>query len=87
MERVASDARGDRGKETRPSCTAEPATAGDERLAALTPAVSLVQVMVISYTSDRRWCMVDFQAIDHCSDADDRSHSPREHALRLIHLT
>jgi hypothetical protein len=79
IERLINAARGDRGKKkTLSPCPGEPVTAGGERLAVLTPAVSLAHAMVIPHADDRRWRMVDFQAINYCSNAGHRGYSRQE---------
>jgi len=49
----------------------DPATAGDERLQVL---ISYVRGVVVPPAGGGRCSMVDFQAIDHCSNVGDRSH-------------
>src|SRR5262245_2455701 len=50
------------------------ATAGDERLKALTPAISTRGIVYCAARLRGCCSMVDFQAINHCSDAGHRGH-------------
>src|SRR5262249_48883145 len=65
-------------KATLSPCTGGPATAGDEHLKAFTLAVSFVRGMVVPPVCDGCCSMVNFQAIDHCSDPGDRGHGRQE---------
>ena len=53
-------------------------TAGDERLKALTPAISCARGIIVPPACGGRCSMVSFQAIVHCSDAGDRGHGRQE---------
>ena len=75
IERVESPGRGDRGRMTLSPGQGGPATAGDERLQAL---ISCARGIVVPPACGGRCSMVDFQAIDHCSNTGDRGHGRQE---------
>src|SRR2546422_383048 len=78
IERVESSEGEGRGRATLSPCPGEPAIAGDEHLKALIPAIVCMCGMAVPPACDGCWSMVDFQAIDHCSDAGNRGHGRQE---------